>query len=77
MNNNTSYKICKIPYLKVSVSAKVSTISGIGIGKYLSIGIGGYFGIGAALLKMLLFAALVAYGIALHAALLRRGLNCM
>ena len=53
MKNNTNYKFFKTLFSKVSVSvsAKVSEISGIGsigigIGEYLSIGIG----IGAALL---------------------------
>ena len=48
---NKNYKFFNTLFLKVSVSvsAKVSAISGIGIGEYLSIGIGGNFGIGAAL----------------------------
>ena len=57
-NNTNNYKFFNILFLKVSVSAKVSAISGIGsigigIGEYLSIGIGigGNFGIGAALIK--------------------------
>ena len=56
MKNNINYKFKK-NYPKVSVSAKVSAICGIGsigigIGEYLSIGIGiGWnFGIGAALI---------------------------
>ena len=59
MKNNTNYKFFNTLFLKVSVSvsAKVSAISGIGslgIGEYLSIGIGigGNFGIGAALNTM-------------------------
>ena len=55
MKDNTNYKFFNTLFLKVSVSvsAKVSAISGIGsigIGEYQSIGIGGNFGIGAALL---------------------------
>ena len=56
MKNNTNYDFFNTLFLKVSVSvsAKVSAISGIGsigigICEYLSIGIGGNFGIGAAL----------------------------
>ena len=59
MKNNTNYKFFNTLFLKVSVSAKVSAISGIGsigvgIGEYLSIGIGigENFGIGAALLVL-------------------------
>ena len=54
MKNNTNYNFFSTLFLKVSVSAKVSAISGIGsigIGEYLSIGIGGNFGIGAALVS--------------------------
>ena len=59
MKNNTNYKFFNKLFLKVSVSvsAKVSAISGIGsigisIGEYLSIGIGRNFGIGAALIYL-------------------------
>ena len=60
MKNNTNYKFFNTLFLKVSVSvsvsAKVSAISGIGsigIGEYLSIGIGENLGIGAALVVAL------------------------
>ena len=52
--NNTSYKLVTKLYPSVSVTAKVSTICGIGIGEYLriGIGIGGIVGIGAPLLNI-------------------------